>query len=202
MLLTAEQFKACFPGNKEPAEWAGALNAILPGYGINTPLRVAAFLAQCGHESEGLTRLVENLNYSAAALAATWPKRFPPEVAAQYARQPERIANRAYANRLGNGPEESGDGWMYRGRGPIQATGKDHYADFAKRTGRTLAEAVEYMTTKAGGLEFACMFWNDNGLSPLADEGKMTAITKIVNGGTNGLEDRLARYERVKEVFA
>src|SRR5689334_2822625 len=102
MLLTAEQFKACFPGNKEPAEWVGALNPVLPGYGINTPLRVAAFLAQCGHESEGFTRLVENLNYSAAALTATWPKRFPPEVAAQYARQPERIANRAYANRLGN----------------------------------------------------------------------------------------------------
>lgn len=197
-----EIFRRAFPGNKEPEAWAQALEVILPKYGITGRLRVAAFLAQTGHESEGFTAVRENLNYSAAALTATWPKRFPADVAAQYARQPERIANRAYADRLGNGPEESGDGWRYRGRGPIQATGKAHYQDFAKRTGRTLEDAAAYLETKEGGLEFACMFWQDNGLNALADAGDIVTMTKRINGGTNGLEDRKARYARLLGVLS
>jgi len=195
-------FKKAFPGNKSPEAWAAALGAVLPKYAITGKLRLAMFLAQCGHESEGFTAVRENLNYSAAALTATWPKRFPAGIAAQYARQPERIANRAYANRLGNGPEESGDGWRYRGAGPLQATGKGHFLDFAKRTGRTLEEAEAYMLTPAGGVEFACIFWKDNGLNALADAGDVLGATKRINGGTNGLEDRKARYARLLGLLA
>lgn len=202
MLLTAEQFRQCFPGNPEPAEWAGALNAILPGYAINTPLRVAAFLAQCGHESEGFTALRENLNYSATALIATWPKRFPPEVANSYARRPEAIANRAYASRMGNSDEASGDGWRYRGRGVIQLTGKGNYSDFARSVGRTLDEVVPYLETKQGAVDAAGWYWKTRDINPLADAEKFKAVTLAINGGMNGYDDRLARYERIIKVLA
>lgn len=201
-MLTAAQFKACFPGNKEPEAWADALNAVLPNYGITSPLRLAAFLAQCGHESEGFTAVRENLNYSAAALTATWPKRFPPDVAKSYARQPDHIANRAYADRMGNGNEQSGDGWKYRGRGVIQLTGKDNYRAFAASVGKALEEVVGYLETKAGAVESAAWFWSNNVLNALADKGDMLTITKRINGGTNGLQDRMARYEKIKGVLA
>lgn len=195
--MLAEEFARMFPGNKEPEAWAAALNAILPTYGIDAnPQRLAAFLAQCGHESNGFTAVVENLNYSASALTATWPKRFPADVAAKYARQPEKIANRAYADRMGNGPEESGDGWRYRGRGVIQLTGRSNYAAFGKAAGRTLEEVAAYLETKQGAVEAAAWYWQAHNLNALADAGKFQAMTRAINGGLNGYDDRLARYER------
>lgn len=201
-MITTEQFHKLFPTNKEPEAWTQALNAILPKYSITTYLRLAAFAAQCGHESEDLTDLTENLNYSAAALTRTWPKRFPPEVAAQYARQPERIANRAYANRLGNGPEASGDGWRHRGRGGIQCTGGDAYRQFAKAAGKPYEEIAAYLETKEGAIESACWFWvKVKNLNPVADAGDTLKMTKLINGGTNGLADRQARYTKALTIL-
>lgn len=202
MQITEEQFRRCFPKNPHPADWADALCAILPRYGINTALRLAAFLAQCGHESEGFTAIRENLNYSAHALAVTWPKRFPWEVAEAYAHQPELIANRAYAGRLGNGPEDSGDGWRYRGRGVIQITGRDNYFTFAHVVGRPFAEIVTYLETRAGAVESACWYWRSRGLNAYADRSDMLTLTKRINGGTLGLADRTALYAHIKEVFS
>lgn len=200
-MITVEQFKKCFPANKEPQEWTDALNAVLPLYQINSGARIAHFLAQCGHESIGFTAVKENLNYSADALTATWPKRFPAGLAESYHRQPERIANRAYADRLGNGPEASGDGWRYRGRGVIQVTGKGNYSDFAKSAGKTLEDVVAYLETKRGAVESACWYWKTRGLNSIADSGDILSLTKRINGGTNGLEDRKARFAKITAVL-
>jgi len=202
MNITTEQFKSLFPRATEPEAWAAALSAIMPRYGINTSLRIAAFLAQCGHESAGFTRLVENLNYSAEALTRVWPTRFPPEIARQYARQPERIANRAYADRMGNGPEASGDGWRYRGRGLIQLTGADNYRAFARAVGATLEDVCANLETKTWAVESACWYWSTRGLNALADVRDVIAITKRINGGTNGIDDRQARYAQALTTFA
>ena len=201
-MVTEDQFTKLFPGNKEAAAWASALNAVLPKYSIDTPLRIAAFLGQCGHESEGFTAVKEDLNYSTQALTLTWPKRFPADIAPQYARQPEKIANRAYADRLGNGPVESGDGWKHRGRGAIQVTGKDNYIAFAKAAGKTYEEVFAYLETKEGAVESACWYWSTRGLNALADKGAFVSITKAINGGTNGINDRLALYQKAQAIFA
>lgn len=202
-MLTSDQFKRLFPTNKDPDAWTAALNLFLPKYGIdNNPLRLAAFLAQCGHESQGFNRLKENLNYNAEALTRTWPRRFPAEIAAQYARQPEKIGNRAYADRMGNGPEASGDGWKHRGRGVIQLTGGDMYRAFAKATGKKYDDIAAYLETKEGAVESACWFWvKVKDLNHLADAGQTLDITKRINGGTNGLADRNARYAQALTIF-
>ncbi|MBT0666361.1 hypothetical protein KI809_18795 [Geobacter pelophilus] len=200
-MISVDQFKTLFPQNKQSQAWTDALNAILPKYGINTRPRIMAFLAQAGHESQAFTRLVENLNYSAEALTRTWPKRFPAEIAGQYAHQPERIANRAYADRMGNGPESSGDGWKHRGRGLGQLTGKDKYREFAKAAGKSYDEIFAYLETKEGAIESFCWYWVNNGCNALADAEKFIALTKRINGGTNGLEDRTALYEHAVKVF-
>lgn len=176
--------------------------ATLARYGIDTPLRLAAFLAQCDHESQGFTRFAENLNYSATGLTATWPKRFPPDIAAQYARQPEKIANRAYADRLGNGPEETGDGWRFRGHGYIQITGRDNHADFANCKKMSLDAVIVYLQTEAGAMESAAWFFKTRGLNAIADKGDILSLTKAINGGTNGYKDRLALYERYRNQLA
>ena len=201
-MISADQFKGLFPGNKESEAWVAALNTCLPKYAITTGLRISGFLAQGGHESEGFTELVENLNYSAAALTTTWPLHFPPDVAAQYARQPERIANRAYANRMGNGPEASGDGWRNRGRGVIQITGGDMYRAFAKSVGKSYEEIAAYLETNEGAVESACWFWvKVKNLNPVADTGNIRGMTILVNGGINGLADRTALYTKAIAVF-
>lgn len=209
--ITTDQFKALFPANKTPEAWVNALNAILPKYAIDTPLRIAAFLAQCGHESEGFTHLVENLNYSADALAATWPNRYavdpkakvkaPNDLAKCLARNPEAIANNVYANRLGNGNETSGDGWAHRGRGGIQCTGKGNYINFARSAGKPYAEITAYLETPEGAIESACWYWTNNNLNPLADAEKTVALTKAINGGNNGLADRMARTTKAIAIF-
>lgn len=202
MIITPEQFKKCFPNNKEAGTWSKELNTLLPRYEINTLLRIVAFFAQCGHESNGFTIVRENLNYSAGALLVIWPSRFTPEIAKQYERKPDKIADRVYANRMGNGPEESGDGWKYRGRGLIQLTGKSNYISFAKAIGLKYEEVTSYLETKAGALESACWYWTVNRLNAIADTGDMRKMTKIINGGLNGIEDRLTKYEKIKTILS
>ena len=194
--LTTDKLAKCLPRNKNIAELHAALTAVLPKYQINTVERVAAFLAQCGHESADFTVLRENLNYSAEGLSKVFPKRFPTVAAAQpYHRQPEKIANRIYADRMGNGPEASGEGFKFRGRGAIQLTGKENYTKFANSIGKSLDETVAYTETLAGAIESACWFWNTNKLNVLADAKDIVGLTKRINGGTIGLEDRKKHFE-------
>jgi putative chitinase len=211
MQITVEQFQQLFTHNKAADAWVAALNAILPKYGIDTPQRVACFLAQCGHESEGFTCLVENLNYSAQALATTWPNRYsvdpkapvkaPNTLATQLHRRPEAIANNVYANRLGNGDEASGDGWQHRGRGVIQITGKDAYKAFAKAAGIPYDQVFAYLETKHGAVESACWYWSTRDLNPVADADNYLLVTKRINGGTNGFADRSERLAAAKAIF-
>jgi len=193
-MITLEQLKKIIPTNKEPQAWLDVLVDILPEYDINTPKRLAGFLAQTAHESADYKLLEENLNYSAAQLQKTWPKRFDAATAAQFARKPEAIANKVYSNRMGNGTPESGDGWRFRGRGIKQLTGRDNYTAFGKSVNMTAEKAAEYLTTKKGAVESAAWFWKTNNLNRFADAGDIVGLTKAINGGTIGLEDRKKRY--------
>lgn len=182
--------------------WYDAICEILPEYEINTPQRVAAFIAQCAHESGGFKFLKENLNYKAASLRKVFPKYFPDDaIAAAYANKPEKIANRVYANRMGNGPEESGDGWTYCGRGLIQLTGKNNYTFFAGSLDIPLEECAEYLGTFEGAVQSACFFWEQNNLNQWADKDDILTLTKRINGGTIGLEDRIKHYNHAKHIL-
>lgn len=162
---------------------------------FENPKRMAAFLAQVAHESGSFNFTKEGLNYSAAALNKTFRKYFPTVAAATpYARKPEKIANKVYANRMGNGPESSGDGYRFCGRGLIQLTGKNNYTRFAKAIGKTLEEAVAYLETPEGAVASAAWFWDANKLSIYADKGDFVGLTKRINGGTIGLADRQHHY--------
>jgi len=197
-----EQLAEIIGKNPYNDQWFDALYAILPDYEINTPHRVAAFIAQCAHESGGFKFLQENLNYRAESLVKTWPRHFPTlEIAQQYARQPEKIANRAYANRMGNGDEASGDGWRYLGRGLIQLTGKTNYEWFAASIETPLEEIPEYLQTFEGAVQSACWFWESNNLNKEADAGDIKTMTRKINGGFIGLEDRVKHYNHALHVF-
>ena len=200
-MITKSQLKAFLPRNKHTDEWTELLNELLPLYNINTPLRIRGFMSQCSHVSVGFTVLVENLNYSEKALRRTFKKYFTVEQAKSYARQPERIANRVYANRMGNGPESSGDGWRFRGHGVIQLTGHDNTAAFAKSINMPIDKTIKYLTTKKGALEGACWFWSTNGLNKLADAGDVEGMTRRINGGLNGLKDRQICYNESNVFF-
>jgi putative chitinase len=196
------QLRMILLGNKEIPEWYQALYQILPQYDINTPKRVAAFLSQCGHESLNFTVLKENLNYNSSGLMRTWRSVFPTEeIAKQYQFKPEKIANRAYANRMGNGNEESGDGWKYSGKGIIQLTGHDNYLAFANSIGKDIQEIADYLVTKEGATSSACWFWTRSNLNPLADMDDMISITRRINGGTLGLHDRLFLYQKALSIL-
>ena len=200
--FTVDKFKTIIGNNPNADHWFEALCEILPDYDINTVPRVAAFLAQTAHESGGYRAIKENLNYKAASLCKVWPRYFPNmDVANAYAQQPERIANRAYANRMGNGPEESGDGWKFCGRGLIQLTGKDNYSRYAQSTEQTLDEASEHLTTFEGCVQSAAWFWEANNLNQFADSGDMLTMTKRINGGTLGLDDRIKHYNHAMQVL-
>jgi putative chitinase len=205
MELTKEQLKQLLPKNPYIDQWYNALSQLLPDYEINTPQRIAAFLAQCAHESGEFTALKENLNYRAVTLRKIFPKYFPTdEIANQYANLPnkqEAIANRVYANRMGNGDESSGDGFRYCGRGLIQLTGKDNYSWFAASIGISPDEASEYLQTFEGAAQSACWFWEQNNLNAFADAGDILGMTKRINGGTIGLDDRIAHYKHALQVF-
>ena len=200
--FTKQQLKEMIPKNPYVDQWFEAIYEILPEYEITTPQRVAAFLAQCAHESGGFVFLKENLNYKAASLRRVFPKYFPDDaIAAQYAGKGEMIANRVYANRMGNGPEESGDGWRYCGRGLIQLTGKNNYTFFAGSLDIPVEEASEYLQTFEGAVQSACFFWEQNKLNQWADAGDILTLTKRINGGTIGLEDRIKHYEHALHIF-
>ena len=200
-MVTSDILSALAPTNKNIDIWVEAMNTILPKYDIVTPKRLAAFLAQTAHESAGFTAVRENLNYSAQGLMKTWPARFNQTTAAAYARQPEKIANKVYANRMGNGDEASGDGWRYRGRGLIQTTGKANYTKLAQHIKKTLQETIEYCETVEGAVESACFYWASNNLNAIADTGDMAALTRRINGGEIGLADRLDKYKKTLEAL-
>jgi len=173
---------------------------------INTPLRLAHFLSQCGHESGGFKLTTENLNYSAKSLLAVFKKYFPTQALAEaYERKPEKIANRVYGGRMGNGPESSGDGSKYCGRGYIQLTGKDNYVAFGKSINEDMTANPEKVSTHYALLS-AAWFFTKNGLHRIADEGAnelvVTKITKRVNGGTIGLPDRIKHFKEYYKLLA
>jgi putative chitinase len=200
--FTQQQLAQLIPGNPYVPQWYHALSMILPDYGIDTPPRVAAFIAQCAHESGGFKFLKENLNYRAESLMRTWPSRFTSmEVAQQYAMKPEMIANKVYSSRMGNGDEASGDGARYIGRGLIQLTGKDNYSRFAQSIDTPLEEIPEYLSTFEGAVQSACWFWETNNLNQWADAGDILTLTKRINGGTIGLEDRKKHYAHALHVL-
>lgn len=200
--FTKQQLAQVIPGNQYVDHWYEALCDILPEYEINTPHRVAAFLAQCAHESGGFKFLKENLNYKAASLRKVFPKYFPDDAtAAHYANKGEMIANRVYANRMGNGPEESGDGYRYCGRGLIQLTGKNNYTMFAGSLDISVEECSEYLQTFEGAVQSACYFWESTGLNREADAGDIKTMTRKINGGYIGLEDRIKHYEHALHIF-
>jgi len=205
MQITQEQLGACIGNNPYLDQWTDALNKILPDYGIDTPQRMAAFIAQCAHESGNFTALHENLNYRAETLRKVFPKYFPTDdLARQYASQPnkaELIANRVYASRMGNGDEASGDGYRYCGRGLIQLTGKNNYQAFADSIETPVEEIPEFLATFEGAVQSACWFWETNNLNQYADTDDILTMTKRINGGTIGLEDRKRHYEHAKHVF-
>jgi putative chitinase len=180
--------------------------AVMEKFQINTPLRLAHFLAQCGHESGGFRLTKENLNYSAKGLMGIFKKYFPTEaLAKQYERKPEKIANKVYGGRMGNGPEASGDGAKYCGRGYIQLTGKDNYTAFGKSINEDMTVNPQAVADKYALLS-AAWFFNKNGLHKLADSGAtdavVTQITKRVNGGTIGLADRIKHFKEYHALLA
>ena len=200
-------------GVKDPAKWLDAVIETCAEFEINTPQRVAAFLAQTSHESGGYTMLSENLNYKAATLAACWPNRFatlgpdkkpkkdekgksiPTAVANAIAGKPELIANMVYSARMGNGPAESGEGWKFRGRGLKQLTGKDNYARCGRDLGVDLVGNPDLLLEPTYAARSAGWFWKSNSLSTFADAGDIKGMTKKINGGYIGLEARQALYD-------
>lgn len=179
--------------------WIGPLEQAMANWDIVTRPRVAAFLAQAAHESAELTRLEENLNYSAEGLQRTWPKRFTPDLAQTYARRPEAIANHVYAERMGNGDEASGDGWRYRGRGIFQLTGRANYRDCSiaiAADADTLLVNPELLAAPQYACQSAGWFWASRGLSELAERGGFEEITRKINGGLTGLAERVGYWNR------
>lgn len=175
---------------------AGPLSAACARFGIDTPLRRAAFLSQCAHESAGFTKREESLSYRAERLMQVWPRRFPTlAVAQQYAGSPEKLANKVYANRMGNGPPESGDGWRFRGRGFKQLTGRDNYTLCAKAIGKTVDEMANYIGTDEGAAMSAAWFWACNHLNQYADARDIRTLTQKINGGLLGLDQRTALFK-------
>jgi putative chitinase len=205
MQLTLDQLKKLIPRNRHVEYWYEALSQLLPEYEIDTTERIAAFIAQCSHESGEFAVIKENLNYRWETLRRLFPKYFPTdEMAKTYASKPnkqEAIANRIYANRMSNGPEESGDGFRYRGRGLIQLTGKENYSWFAASLDISVDEATEYLETFEGAAQSACWFWETNNLNQWADKRDIVTLTKRINGGTIGLDDRIKHYNHAIEVL-
>lgn len=199
---------------KNPEKWMPAILEVCEHYEINTDKRIAAFIAQTAHESGGYTQLVENLNYSADTMAAVWPNRFaekgpdgkyikengknkPNKFALALHRKPESIANVVYSNRMGNGPVESGDGWLFRGRGLKQLTGRDNVTRCSKDLHFDLVSNPDMLLEPRYAALSAGWFWNSNNLSKYADVDDLEGMTKRINGGLIGYPDRLSRYNAV-----
>lgn len=183
--------------------WYEGLSDALPQYQIITVPRVAAFIAQCAHESGGFRLMEENLNYKAATLTKLWPARYPAGIAEQYAGKPQAIANKSYGGRMGNGDESSGDGWKFRGRGILQLTGRSNYTECSKYlfSDNTLVDNPDILFDPYYATHSACWFWNKHNLNALADAGDIKTMTKKINGGFIGLEDRIKHYKHAMEVL-
>ena len=183
-------------------KWADSLNETCEEFGIDTPFRIAGFLSNVAHESAGFKFVKENLNYSAASLMRVWPSRFPNiDVAQRYAMNPEKIANRAYADRMGNGDEASGDGAKFLGRGLIQLTGKNNYVAYSLACDNEALQYPEIVEQPKYAAESAGWFWNVNRLNTLADAQDVVGMCRRINGGTNGLDDRQMKYARLMDYF-
>jgi putative chitinase len=203
--FTVEQVRELVPrALGGPDDWYESMYEALPQYAITSVPRVAAFIAQCAHESGGFSTLEENLNYKAATLTRIWPQRYPAGIAEQFAGKPEAIANKSYGGRMGNGPEPSGDGWKFRGRGLLQLTGKDNYLNCSKFMfqDETLLENPDILLDSYYAIHSACWFWHKNNLNQYADSGDFVTMTKKINGGTIGLEDRKKHYAHAVEVLS
>lgn len=202
--------KAAPAAKLRAALFVAPLNKAMTQYGINTPLRQAAFLAQIMHESGCLASTAENLNYGAKGLMSTWPTRFPTLALAQaYERNPEKIANKVYANRMGNRDEASGDGWKHRGGGLIQLTGKDNHLSYALRANRDVLTVSEYIRTTEGACDVSGWFWSANSLNKLADVGDFDGVSDVINlgrktakvGDSIGYAHRLEMYNAFKKAL-
>jgi len=207
-MITLEQFSAMIKRNKNAEEWYEAAVPLFEEYKINTPNRIAGFMAQCAHESADFTRLEENLNYSEKALNGVFGRYFGKgkRDAADYARKPEKIANYVYqdefrSKRGAMGNVNDGDGWRFRGRGIKQLTGRNNYTAFGKTVRMTAEEAAEYVATPKGAIESACWFWKTNKLARWADKGDNVGLTKKINGGTIGLDDRNKRWNAALKIL-
>jgi putative chitinase len=202
-----EHLAQLIPGNKKVDFWFDAMCEILPKYGITTSRRVAHFVSQCAHESNNFNSLEENLNYSEKSLLAVFGRYFgtaPKRNAAEYARKPEMIANYVYqdefrSSKMGN--TKAGDGWLFRGRGLKQLTGRENYTNFGKSVNMTAEQAAVYVATEKGAIESAAWFWNNKKLNSIADTDDVTKMTKIINGGNIGLADRQSRYSKAMSVL-
>ena len=211
--LQKEHLAKLIPGNKNVDEWFEALVDVMPKYGINTERRAAHFISQCAHESNNFRSLEENLNYSEKSLNAVFGRYFGTGVhpaghtrrdAAEYARNPEKIANYVYMDefrkyKMGNVNE--GDGWLFRGRGLKQLTGRENYTRFGATVDMTAEQAAAYVATPKGAVESACWFWDANNLNSIADTDDVVKMTKKINGGNIGLADRQQRYAKAMQVF-
>ncbi|AXO88455.1 glycoside hydrolase family 19 protein [Pseudomonas parafulva] len=208
MQITEQQLLLILPKARPVAGiFLPVLNRAMLRWKIDSRLRTAAFLAQVGHESGQMCNLIENLNYSAEALVRTWPTRFTAETAPAYARQPERIANRVYGGRMGNGPEASGDGWHYRGRGLIQLTGRANYRAAGQALGLPLEEQPELIEHPEHAAQSAAWWWAQHSLNDLADAGRFREIGSIINTGQpgrtpKGAVERQALYDIALRVLA
>ena len=203
MFLTFEILSTCIPeaSPDNVSNFVDPLNHACIEFDISTAQRIAAFVAQCAHESGNLKFVKENLNYSAQGLCRTFGKYFTPDTAQKYNRNPEAIANRVYANRMGNGPEESGDGWRFRGRGLIQLTGHDNYVKCGQGLDVDLTNTPDYLETPEGAARSAGWFWDSRDLNKLADIGDLKTMTKKINGGFIGLEDRITHYDHALHIL-
>ncbi|WP_338759302.1 glycoside hydrolase family 19 protein [Massilia sp. METH4] len=210
-MLDGDTLRRVFPNCCDAEDWATALDTALSRFHITTRDRICAFLAQTSHESAHFSRLEESLFYrTPARLMAVWPKRFPTEASAlPYVQNPERLANFVYARRMGNGDEASGDGFRFRGRGLIQLTGRSNYQQAGEALGLDLVSAPECLTTKGVAALTAAWFWDSRGLNALADHDKpdedmedFMEITRRINGGTVGLDERLAAYKLLRKALS
>jgi putative chitinase len=204
-MLTLSQLKQLLPKNPYVEHWHRALSQLLSDYDINTPNRIAAFVAQCAHESGGFMVLKENLNYKAATLRKIFPKYFPnDQIAQEYASKPNKqvaIASKVYANRMGNGDEASQEGYKFCGRGLIQLTGRSNYQAFADSLEMDINDVPEYLVTFEGACQSACWFFEVNNLNRFSDQGDIKGLTRAINGGYIGLEDRIKHYEHALHIL-